>query len=167
MASLAVRNFMKQQGFAEEPEPVCDMHFAGLYFQPRIVAALALLAILFQSPAFFFLLSAVLWWSVLFPEWNPFELAYNRWIAAPRERPALGLAPAPRRFAQGMTASFMLLAAIALWAGLTTTAWIFEAFLVIAFAALLFGKFCVGAYVYHLLHGQRALANATLPWAGR
>ena len=167
MASLAVKNFMKQQGFAEEPEPICDMHFAGLYFQPRIVGPLVLVAIIFQSPILFLILSAALWWNALFPEWNPFELVYNRFIAAPRERAALGPAPAPRRFAQGMAASLMLIAALALVAGLRATAWIFEAFLVIAFAALLFGKFCVGAYVYHLLRGQRALANATLPWGGR
>src|SRR5437867_11127474 len=46
MTSLAVRNFMKQQGFAEEPEHVCEMHFAGLYFQPRIVGSLVLVAII-------------------------------------------------------------------------------------------------------------------------
>jgi len=44
------------------------------------------------------------------------------------------------------------------------TAWIFEAFLVVAFSALLFGKFCLGAYVYLLLRGEVALANSTLPW---
>src|SRR6266702_1520464 len=117
------------------------MHFAGLYFQPRIVGALVLVAIIFQSPVLFFILSALLWWNVLFPEWNPFELIYNRMIAAPRERPALTPAPLPRRFAQGMAASFMLFAGIAL-----------------------VGKFCLGAYVYHVLRGQKALANATLPW---
>ena len=37
MASQVVRNFMKQQGFAEESPDACDMHFSGLYFQPRIV----------------------------------------------------------------------------------------------------------------------------------
>ena len=164
MTSLAVRNFMKQQGFAEEPEALCEMHFAGLYFQPRIVGSLVLVAIIFQSPVLFFILSALLWWNVLFPEWNPFELIYNRMIAAPRERPALTPAPLPRRFAQGMAAGFMLFAGIALVGAWTAVAWIFEAFLVIAFAALLFGKFCLGAYVYHVLRGQKALANATLPW---
>ena len=33
------------------------------------------------------------------------------------------------------------------------------------FAALLFGKFCLGAYVYHLLRGNVALANGTCPWS--
>jgi len=34
-----------------------------------------------------------------------------------------------------------------------------------AFAALLFGRFCLGAYVYHLLKGNVAFANGTCPWS--
>lgn len=167
MSSLVVRNFMKQQGFSEEPETLCEMHFIGLYFQPRIAGSLVLVAIVLRSPIFLLVLSAVLWWNVLFPEWNPFEIVYNRVVAIPKGRPPLIPAPAPRRFAQGMAASFMLLAAIALPAGWVMTAWVLEAFLLIAFAALLFGKFCLGAYVYHVLRGQNTFANATLPWARR
>ena len=33
-----------------------------------------------------------------------------------------------------------------------------------AFLALLLGKFCLGAYVYHCLRGELGFANATLPW---
>ena len=58
----------------------------------------------------------------------------------------------------------MLIVAVALLEGWVVTAWVFEAFLVVAFSALLFGKFCLGAYVYLLLRGKVALANATLPW---
>lgn len=156
---------MKQQGFVDEPESVCDMHFSGLYFQPRIVGPLVVAAIFLQSPVFLFAVSAVLWWNVAFPKWNPFEVLYNRAIAAPRGKPMLNPAPAPRAFAQGMAAAFMLLAGMALLAGWTIAAWILEALLVVAFAALLFGKFCLGAYVYHLLRGKTAFANSTLPWA--
>ncbi len=156
---------MKQQGFVEEADSVCDMHFSGLYFQPRIVGPLVVVGIFLRSPAFFFVLSAILWWNVVFPKWNPFEMLYNRAIAAPRWKPLLPPAPAPRAFAQGMAAAFLLLAGAALLEGWMMAAWILEAFLVIAFAALLFGKFCLGAYVYHLLRGRIAFANTTLPWA--
>ena len=54
---------------------------------------------------------------------------------------------------------------VALLQGWTITAYVFEAFLVAAFSMLLFGKFCLGAYIYHLLRGEFAFANATLPWA--
>jgi hypothetical protein len=165
MASPAIRNFMKQQGFADEPSALCDMHFTGLYFQPRIVGLLLIAAIALRSPVFFFVLSAVLWWNVITPRWNPFEVFYNRVFATPRGRPPLSPAPGPRRFAQAMAAAFMLIAGVALLQSWFVTAYIFEAFLVVAFATLLFGKFCLGAYIFLLLRGQVALANSTLPWA--
>ena len=165
MISPVVRNFMKQQGFVEEADSVCDMHFSGLYFQPRIVGPLVVVGMILQSPIFFFVLSAVLWWNVVFPKWNPFELVYNRAIAAPRGKPPLAPAPAPRMFAQGMAATFMLLAGLSLLAGWMVAAYALEALLVVAFALLLFGKFCLGAYIYHLLRGRVTFANSTLPWA--
>ncbi|HXW63322.1 MAG TPA: DUF4395 family protein [Candidatus Acidoferrales bacterium] len=165
MASPVVRNFMRQQGFVEEPSATCDMHFTGLYFQPRIVGPLVVVGILLRSPTFFFILSAILWWNVLFPALNPFEIFYNHALARSQGRTTLPPAPGPRRFAQGMAAAFMVVVAVALKEGWMVTAWVVEAGLVVAFAALLFGRFCLGAYIYHLLRGEFAFANATLPWA--
>jgi hypothetical protein len=162
---------MTQQGFVEEPPDACDMHFEGLYFQPRIVFPTVLAAILIQlasvpwSAGLHVAISAVLWWNALVPARNPFELAYNRWIARPSGRRELVPAPGPRRFAQGMAAAFSLGAGLALLAGLLPLAWVLQASMVVAFTALLFGKFCLGAYVYHLLKGRVAFANSTLPWA--
>jgi hypothetical protein len=164
MSTPVVNNFMRQQGFPDEPADACNMRFVGLYFQPRIVFPLILLGIVLQSPWIFLGLSLVLWWNVLVPGFNPFERAYNRMIAGPRGRTPLGAAPGPRRFAQGMAAAFLLAAGLSLLAGLTVLAWVFEAFLVVAFSALLFGKFCMGAYVFHLLRGEAGFANSTLPW---
>jgi hypothetical protein len=171
MPSRAVTNFMKQQGFVEEPADACDMHFEGLYFQPRIVFPAVLVATALQaastslSAGLHLLISAVLWWNTIFPAVNPFELAYNRWVARPKGRAELVPAPGPRRMAQGMAAAFNLGAALALAYGLTPLAWALQAMLIVAFSALLFGKFCLGAYVYHLLKGRVAFANSTLPWA--
>jgi hypothetical protein len=171
MASRAVTNFMKQQGFASEPPDACDMHFEGLYFQPRIVFPAVIVAILLQrvsipaSAGLHFLISAVLWWNTLLPARNPFELAYNRWVARPKGRLELVPAPGPRRMAQGMAAAFTLGAGLALLYGMMSLAWVLQALLVLAFSALLFGRFCLGAYVFHLLKGRVAFANSTLPWA--
>ena len=174
MVSQVVRNFMKQQGFAEEPPATCDMHFSGLYFQPRFVFTLVIAGILehlygrivnhhYLEPAvLFFALSAVLWWNVALPALNPFERFYNAVIA---EQTLLPPAPGPRRFAQAIAAAFMLVVGVSLLQGWTIVAYVFEAFLVAAFSMLLFGKFCLGAYIYHLLRGEFAFANATLPWA--
>lgn len=165
MLPQSVRNFMLQQGFPEEPQDACNMRFEGLYFQPRIVFALVLLAAALQQPVVFLAIGAVLAWNVLFPALNPFELAYNRWIALPRGRQPLGVAPAPRRFAQAVNAAFNLGSGLLLILGLTTAAWIVEAMLIAAFSLLIFGRFCAGAYVFHLLRGEVAFANSTLPWA--
>lgn len=156
---------MRQQGFPAEPADACDMRFEGLYFQPRIVFPLVLVAVILQSPALFLLISAVLWWNVAFPARNPFEHAYNRWIAVPRGRLPLGPAPAPRRFAQGVNAAFNLASALTLLAGWQILSWVIQGMLVGAFSLLLFAKFCLGAYVFHLLRGEVAFANRTLPWA--
>jgi hypothetical protein len=165
MSSSVVTNFMKQQGFPAEPPDACDLRFSALYFQPRIVFPLVLLAILLQSAPLFFALSALLWWNVALPRLNPFERIYNRFVARRRGGPFLTPAPVPRRFAQGMAAAFMLGAGVSLISGWTVAAWVLEGFLVIAFTALLFAKFCLGAYVCHLVRGDVAFANSTLPWA--
>ena len=165
MSSPVIDNFMRQQGFTPEPADACDMRFEGLYFQPRLVFPLVLLAIVLQSAPFFFILSAVLWWNVAVPRLNPFELAYNRLLARPKGRAPLTPAPAPRRFAQGMAATFMLAIGLALRAGSMGTAYLLEGMLVMAFVALLFGRFCLGAYVFHLLRGEARFANSTLPWS--
>lgn len=171
MSSPAVHNFMRQQGFAEEPADACDMHFEGLYYQPRRVFPTLLLAIVLQffsvpaSAALFLLISAVLWWNTLLPALNPFELAYNRLVAAPRGLPPLAPAPGPRRFAQALAAAMTLGTGLALLYGQNALAAVLQALLVAAFSLLLFAKFCLGAYVFHLLKGRVAFANSTLPWA--
>lgn len=165
MTSSPVMNFMKQQGFAPEAPDRAALRFRGLLFQPTIVASVMLVAIVTQSPAIFLLVSAVLWLNVLAPAANLFENVYNRFIARPRDRPPLSKAPGPRRFAQGMAATFMLAAGLSLLLGWTAAAYVFETFIAVAFTALLVGKFCLGAYVYHLLRGKVAFANATCPWS--
>jgi hypothetical protein len=165
MSSPIVENFMRQQGFPAEPADACNMRFEGLYFQPKIVFPLVLLAVLLQSAALFLAISAVLWWNVLFPAWNPFEALYNRAIALPRGRLPLSPAPAPRRFAQAVNAAFNLGSALTLLDGWTIASWVLQAMLVAAFSLLIFGKFCLGAYVFHVLRGEAAFANRTLPWA--
>src|SRR5881296_4463089 len=165
MPRSAVMNFMKQQGFAQEPPDRAALRFKGLQFQPTIVGSIVLVAIVTQSPAIFLLVSALLWLNVLVPAANPFEQIYNRFVARRRGRPPLTPAPGPRRFAQGMAALFMLTAGLALLEGWRTASYVFQGLLAVAFAAVLFGKFCLGAYVYHLLKGNAAFANGTCPWS--
>ena len=106
-----------------------------------------------------------LWWNVVFPKKNLFELFYNRFVAAPRGKPLLTPAPAPRLFAQGMAATFTLAIALSLTMHWLSASLVLQGLLILALMALLGARFCLGAFVYQLLRGKIAFACSTLPWS--
>jgi len=165
MTGLAKEHFVQQQGFEQEEAAGCAARYPALMFQPRVVGVLVLVALVTQSAPFFLVLAAILWWNALKPAYNPFDHLYNILIASPWGREPLGPAPPPRRFAQGMAGTFMLAIGISLLAGWSTAAAILQGLLVAALLALIFGRFCLGSYLYYLLHGRVGFANRTLPWA--
>jgi hypothetical protein len=167
MSETAKRQFVRQQGFDDIPAASCGYQYSALMFQPRLLGVLVLLAILLQSAALFLVLAGILWWNVLVSPRNPFDAAYNRAVARPRNLPSLTPAPAPRRFAQGMAGTLLGGAGLALLAGSPRLSWILQGVVAIALAALIFGRFCLGSYLYHLLRGKAGFANRTLPWSRR
>ncbi len=161
----ALDRFMVQQGFHDEETALRRWHFRALLLQPSVVGLSLLAAIVLQSQIIFFVLAAVLVWSAVLPRLNPFERFYD-WVMGGRgSSPRLEPAPAPRRFAQSLAATFMAVTGLSLAFGWLAVAYVFEAFLVVAFTALIAGKFCLGAYLYHTLCGRRDFANATCPWS--
>ena len=165
MSHSAKLNFVEQQGFKKASIPTCQVQYAALMFQPRLLGIFVLAGLIFQSWIIFLPLSIILWWNVLVPALNPFDAIYNSFIAGPKELQRLTPAPGPRRFAQGMAATFMLCIGLFLLLKWRILAWIFESLLVVALTALIFGKFCLGSYIFHLVKGDTAFANRTLPWA--
>jgi hypothetical protein len=165
MSHSAKLNFVEQQGFKNSKGPACEVQYTALMFQPRLLGVFVLSGLVFQSWLIFLILSAILWWNVFVTALNPFDAIYNSFIAGPKGLQRLTPAPGPRRFAQGMAATFMLCIGIFLLLKLQILAWIFECLLVVALSALIFGKFCMGSYVFHLFKGEVAFANRTLPWA--
>ena len=165
MTKATELKFIQQQGLGQVDDETYRVRFFALMFQPKVVGVLVVLGLIFQSWPLFVALAAVQWWNALMPSWNPFDALYNRLIAVPRSLPYLTAAPAPRRFAQGMSGTFLLAIGVFLLAGWHTAAYVVEAMLVMALSALIFGKFCLGSYLYHLLRGHAAFANRTLPWA--
>ena len=160
-------NFVRQQGFRNAGADACECQFPTLMFQPRILGVLVVTALVLQSWLLFLGLSAILWWNVLVPALNPFDALYNTLIAGPKGLSRLTPAPSPRRFAQGMAATFMLAISISLHSGWRVAAWTLEGLLVMALAALIIGKFCLGSYIFHLLRHDAGFANRTLPWVRR
>jgi hypothetical protein len=60
----------------------------------------------------------------------------------------------------------MLGIGLSLLSGRHTLAWVLEAVLVAALAScLIFGRFCLGSYLFLLFTGEGRFANRTLPWA--
>jgi hypothetical protein len=159
-------NFVRQQGLREATPEICDYQYPALKWQPRAIGALVLIGVAFQAWPCFALLSAVLWWNVVFPRLNPFDALYNFFVARPRKLPRLGPAPHPRRFgAQAMAGTFMLAIALCLLASRHGAASVLEAVLLAALAALIFGRFCLGSYLFLVFTGQGAFASRTLPWS--
>lgn len=158
-------NFVRQQGFEALSNRGCLAKYPALMFQPRVVGVIVVAGLLLQSGILFLLLAALLWWNVMLPAKNPFDALYNKLIASPKKRPKLGPAQMPRRFAQGMAGTFMLAIGLSLLNGWLTAAMVMQALLVTALTALIFGRFCLGSYLYYLLHGESGFANRTLPWA--
>lgn len=159
-------NFVRQQGFEDASPQTCVNQYPALMWQPRAIGILVLIGLVFQAWPYFLALSVLLWWNVALPKLNPFDAIYNHLVAKPKGLPRLGPARSPRRFgAQAISGTFMFVIAMSLLSGRQVLAWGLEAFLVVALAALIFGRFCLGSYVYLLLTGQAGFAKRTLPWA--
>ena len=159
----AKRNFIVQQGLHEPSAATCPIQYSALLFQPRLVGLTVAVATVLEAPILFFALTVLLWWSALAPRLNPFDALYN-WTLARSGGAPLGPAPAPRRFAQFLAGVFALAIGMSLVLGWRTTAHILEGFLIAAIAALVFGGFCLGSFIFHVLCGRADFAKRTLPW---
>jgi hypothetical protein len=160
----ARRNFILQQGLCDPAAETCRPLYSALLLQPRIVGVWVVIATILQIPPPFFALTAVLWWSALIPRFNPFDALHN-WLRARASRITLTPAPPPRRFAQFLAGTFALTIGICLAEGWRLPAYILEGVFIAAIAALVFGGFCLGSFVYHILRGRAGFAKRTLPWA--
>lgn len=161
----AKSNFVRQQGFQDASPEACSFQYPALMWQPRVIGILVLVGLAIQAAPYFLTLAALLWWNVIVPAFNLFDTLYNRLVAQPRGLPRLTPAPAPRRFAQGMAGTFLLAIGLSLLFEAKLLAYTLEGLLLAALGALIFGRFCLGSYVFLLVTGQSGLANRTLPWS--
>ena len=158
-------NFVRQQSFRDASPEACVYLYPALMLQPRAIGILVLVGLVFQAWPYFLALWVLLWWNAALPHLNLFDALYNHVVAKPKGLPRLGPAPSPRRFAQAEAGTFMLGIGLSLLFGWSILAWALEALMLAALAALIFGRFCMGSYLFLLLTGQVGFANRTLPWA--
>ena len=62
--------------------------------------------------------------------------------------------------------TFPLAIAASLATGAHTTAVVLQSILLAAVSAVVFGGFCLGSFLFHILRGRPDVAMRTLPWAG-
>ncbi len=162
-------NFVRQQGFPEASAESCGYQYPALMWQPRAIGLLVLIGLVLQGflqvGPYFLVLSAILWWNVALPALNPFDALYNLFVTRPKQLPRLSPAPAPRRFAQGIAASFMLGIGLSLWFDQVYLAWTLEGLMLAALGALILGGFCLGSYLFLIFTRRSDFANRTLPWS--
>lgn len=158
-------NFVRQQGFADASAASCSVQYPALMWQPRVILVLVLLGMLFETGWYFVVFAGVLAWNALVPAWNPFDAVYNRFLARRHGTPPLSPAPGPRRFSQGLAGALMLAVGVAMITGRLDLAWTLQVILLIAIGLLVFGRLCLGSYLFLLLTGKASFANRTLPWA--
>ena len=141
--------FIRQQGFTHvHPD---HRLYEALMFQPRSIAGVLAVGIVLQNAWLFLALSAIVWWGTFVPRRNLFDAAYNRLIAPMFGVPRLGVAPAPRRFAQAMAATVSLTIGAALLSGATMTAWVFQGLFALGSTAVVVGRMCAPANLYNRL----------------
>jgi len=163
--NAAKRNFILQLGYDDPAPAVVPLQYSALVFQPKVVVLGVVAGILFQSSAIFAALGALLLFSAVFPNLNPFNAVYNQTLGSRPGAFRLGPSPAPRRGAETQAGAVALTSALLIHAGFSLTAYIVEAILLAAALAVLIGSFCFGAFTYHLLRGRWRFALQTLPWA--
>ena len=147
-------DFIREQGFTTEG---CQEGlYSALMFQPRVIAGVVISGVVLQSPWLFLALAAVLWWSALVSSHNPFDAFVNHVMADPMRLAAMPAAPAPRRFSQAVAATVAMSIAMTLFAGASHAAWLIEAVFVAASMSVVIRRFCLPAYVYHLLWSRTA-----------
>jgi hypothetical protein len=64
-----------------------------------------------------------------------------------------------------MAGTFALAIGFSLLIGWHAAAIALQGLLIIALAALIFGGFCLGSFIFHLVRGRLSFAIRTLPWA--
>jgi Domain of unknown function (DUF4395) len=136
--------------------------YSALMLQPRIVGGLTVVGLVGQSPWLFLALSAALCWSAIVPTRSLFDALYNYVVARPRGLAPLEPAPPPRRFAGGLAALLTFVIGVALLAGARSTTWVLEGVLTAAVTAVVFGRSCAGADLYHVLRRRWSSGEPTV-----
>ncbi|GLV54576.1 hypothetical protein KDH_14230 [Dictyobacter sp. S3.2.2.5] len=132
--------------------PRVDAHM--LKFSQSCVLVLTALSFLFNLPILVLISGLALALSAILPATSPFRLIYRQVIVRAGLLKARMVEddPAPHRFAQGVGATFLLVASILFFLTSATLAgWILTIIVFVLAAINVFVGFCAGCFVYYYL----------------
>ncbi|GER90054.1 hypothetical protein KDW_42160 [Dictyobacter vulcani] len=132
--------------------PRLDAHM--LKFSQSCVLVLAALSFLFNLPILVLITGLALALSAAVPAASPFKFIYRQIVVrAGLLKPRIVEDdPAPHRFAQGIGATFLLVASIVLFfTPATIVGWILTVIVFLLAAINVFVGFCAGCFVYYYL----------------
>ncbi|HET6348735.1 MAG TPA: DUF4395 family protein [Candidatus Krumholzibacteria bacterium] len=161
----AEQKFVHGQGFYDSNADACGVRYPALMFQPRAILVLVLVARLFATGWVFVGLAALLAWCALVPQLNPFDAIYYHLVTKRSQEPRVPPAPAPRRFTQSLGSAMLLAVGILMIKGRDLAAWRLFGLTVLMMSVLVFGRFCMGSFLYFIFTGQLQRANRMLPWS--
>lgn len=163
---LRVRRNLESQGFSSVADDAAAAALArAARFQPRATLALLLAGVGVAasgqvSPvvpaAWFGTLAGLAWLAVAVPATNVFDRAWDALAGEPR----LGTPPTPRRFSQGIAATFLTTIAALFGAGLLPAAFAVSGVMAVAASLAAFADVCIGSLVHNLLFGRRGASPA-------
>jgi hypothetical protein len=152
-----VKRNLTSQGFSigEEAEAVALSRAAR--FQPATTLLLVIAGLLLPAGqiAWFGTLAVLGWLAVAWPKVNVFDRLWGLVVTPLIGWPGLGPPPAPRRFSQGMAATFLTLVTTFFALGWPNAALGTGVVMCVAAAAVTFGDLCLGSMIYQALFERR------------
>ena len=144
------RERIQMQGF--QSTPTCDLEAMslGLRFTPGMCALLVGIGTLLPSPGLLTILSGLAVIGALFSV-HPFDLVYNYGVRFLFHRQPTPRNPAPRRFACGIAAAWLWVAAWSFTSGYAALGYLLGGVFTLSAALVALTHFCVMALAYQFL----------------
>lgn len=125
----------------------------SLRFTPTVSIGLIAVGLALRSPAMLGTMAAVGAAGAVFPQWMPFDVAYNAGVRHLFHAQPLPPTPTPRRFSYGISAALLAGSAGAFAAGKPGVGLVLGGAVVLAGAVLATTLWCLGSWLYSLAFG--------------
>ena len=151
---LHIRRRLETQGFSCLDEGLIQEVQPWIRLAPALCTTVMALGTIFASPALLWTLGGIAALGTAFPH-HPFDLLYNQLIrrfTGTRPLPPNG---APRRFACGLAAAWLLATGLAFHAGAMSVGYVLGTLLTLTALLVTVSHVCIPSLIYQQLFGRR------------